>query len=170
MPTDPDWPPPDYCCAILEDRRGRLLLQRRGPDARRAANRVTCLGGSREADEPPDDCIRRELAEEIGHVPARLDRRLVLVVEGKLVAWFYRGGLAVAIDELVLEPGLDVLLAGREELADLPMHPWHKAAIEAEARGEARLVVPATPPVVAEGSAAQRRDPPEPEGPGGSRS
>lgn len=133
---------PDYCCVILTDGEGRLILQRRGPDARRAANRITCLGGKREPDEDPLTCIRRELIEEIGQAPTRLDLSVMLTVEGGLTAWFYRGELNHPVEELVLEPGIAVMLARPEELGGLPVHPWHAVAIEADRRGEATVVVP----------------------------
>jgi 8-oxo-dGTP pyrophosphatase MutT (NUDIX family) len=144
MSPSPAITPPDYCCAILEDRDGRLLLQWRGPDARRAPGRITCLGGAREPDEAPDACLRRELQEEIGWVPDPLELRVVLEVEGTLTAWFYRGPLDVSLDQLRLEPGLRVILATRSELADLPLAPWHRAVIEAEAQGETRVRIPSS--------------------------
>lgn len=132
---------PDYCCAILEDPEGQLLLQCRGPDAKHAPGQLTCLGGARKRGEAPEACLRRELWEEIGWTPEHLERRVVLVVEGRLVAWFYRGTLDVDPVRLRYEPGLNVILKTRKELPGLPLSPWHRAAIEAEARGEARVTL-----------------------------
>jgi 8-oxo-dGTP pyrophosphatase MutT (NUDIX family) len=140
MASTPDAPAvgpglPDYCCAILVAPDGRLLLEWRGPEARRAANRITCLGGEREPGEDPEAAVRRELREEIGWVPDRLERRVTLEVVGRLTAWFYRATFDGEITDLVPEPGVRPILLRREELDGLPVAPWHKAVLDADARG-----------------------------------
>src|SRR5579859_7212422 len=62
-------PWPKYVCAILEDAEGRFLLESRLDDARLAAGRLTCFGGRREDDESPEECLRRELREELNWEP-----------------------------------------------------------------------------------------------------
>ncbi|MBI3866338.1 MAG: NUDIX domain-containing protein, partial [Planctomycetia bacterium] len=87
----PDWP--KYVCAILEDAEGRLLLESRPDDARLAAGRLTCFGGLREAGESPEECLRRELREELAWEPATIEMRVALRVAGELTAWFYLAAL-----------------------------------------------------------------------------
>ncbi len=124
-----DWP--RYVCAILEDVEGRLLLESRPDDARLAAGRLTCFGGRREAAETPEECLRRELREELGWEPRQLDMRVALWVAGELVAWFYHARLDVAIDQLRIAPGFEARLVAPAELAELPVSPWHAAVLDA---------------------------------------
>lgn len=135
--------PPDYCCAILETADGRLLMEWRGPEATRAAGKITFLGGRREPGEGPIAAIFRELREEIGWVPDRLERAVVLEVEGRLTAWFYQGPFPGSLDDLTPEPGLRPILVGPDELATLPLAPWHRAALEAFRDGRDFVQVPA---------------------------
>jgi hypothetical protein len=58
---------------------GRIVP--RHDDARLAAGRLTCFGGRREADETPEDCLRRELREELNWEPKNLVRTLLLIGE-----------------------------------------------------------------------------------------
>lgn len=62
--------PAAYACAIISDPRRGLLLEFRGPNARHAAGQLTCFGGRREDGESIEDCLRRELLEEINYSPA----------------------------------------------------------------------------------------------------
>ncbi len=124
-----DWP--QYACAILEDAEGRLLLESRPSDARLAAGRLTCFGGRREAAETPEECLRRELREELSWGPRTLEKRVALRVGGELMAWFYHATLDVDIDQLCVAPGFAALLVSRQELSDLPVSPWHEAALGA---------------------------------------
>ena len=120
---------PEYVCAILEDVEGRLLLESRPEDARLAAGRLTCFGGRREAGETPEECLRRELREELTWEPQTFDKRVELCVAGDLVAWFYHAVLDVGIDQLRVTPGYKALLVSRQELAALPVSPWHAAVL-----------------------------------------
>ena len=132
---------PDYCCAILKAPDGRLLLEWRGPEARRAAGRITCIGGQREKGEGPEDALRRELGEEIGWVPDRLERRVILEVVDRLTAWFYAATFDGRSEDLVPEQGTRLLLVAPDELAGLPVSPWHRAVLEAEAKGLDRVTI-----------------------------
>jgi 8-oxo-dGTP pyrophosphatase MutT (NUDIX family) len=129
-----DWP--KYVCAILEDAQGRLLLESRPDDARLAAGRLTCFGGRREAAESPEECLRRELREELSWEPRTLEKRVSLWVAGDLVAWFYHAVLDVEIDQLRIAPGFKAVLVSRVALSEfalseIPVSPWHRAALGA---------------------------------------
>lgn len=127
---------PQYVCAILEDATGRLLLELRPDDARHAAGRLTCFGGLREPGETPEECLRRELREELNWEPLKLEKRIELWVGGDLVAWFYHAELTVGIDALRIAPGFKALLVSPPALRDLPISPWHAAILEAWFQGK----------------------------------
>lgn len=126
---------PRYCCAILETADGRLLLELRPPTAARAAGRITCFGGTREPGESPEACIRRELCEELGWCPERIEHVLVLRREGRVLAWFYRAEAPPDEGVIRTEPGYAAVWAHRTELASVDLSPWHRAALEAYASG-----------------------------------
>jgi 8-oxo-dGTP pyrophosphatase MutT (NUDIX family) len=127
---------PHYVCAIVEDAEGRLLLESRPDGARLAAGKLTCFGGLREADETPEQCLRRELREELNWSPRALEKRVELWVAGELVAWFYYAELDVEIDRLRPAPGHEARLVSREELSSLPVSPWHAAVLRAWMEGK----------------------------------
>lgn len=129
----PNWP--QYVCAILEDAEGRLLLESRPDDARFAAGRLTCFGGRREAAESPEECLRRELREELSWEPQALEKRVALWVVHNLVAWFYHGVLDVGTEQLRIEPGRKARLVSRLALPELPVSPWHAAVLSAWLEG-----------------------------------
>ena len=124
-----NWPP--YVCAILEDAEGRLLLEQRPDDARLAAGRLTCFGGRRENGETPEECLRRELCEELAWEPQALEMQVELWVAGNLVAWFYHAAFDVGTDQLRVTPGFQALLVPRGELAEHCISPWHVAVLDA---------------------------------------
>lgn len=122
---------PKYCCAILEAPDGTLLLERRPPDARRAAGNITCFGGAREEEEAPEACIRRELLEELGWRVGDVERVLILHRAGGVLAWFYRAAAPDRAVPLVTEEGYEALWVRRDELHATPLSPWHRAALNA---------------------------------------
>ena len=132
---------PKYVCAILEDAEGHLLLESRRDDARLAAGRLTCFGGRREPGETPEECLRRELREELSWEPQTIEKRVELWVAGELVAWFYHAVLDAGIDQLRVAPGCKALLISRLELSARPVSPWHAAVLDAwmEGRSTAEL-------------------------------
>ena len=145
-PAHPSWP--GYCCAILRDERGRYLLERRADDAKDAPGMLGCFGGKREPGEHPDRCLRREIKEELGWSMGALHLsvavRLMVQSSGarpeRVVAWFYKGKGPRAGLALQTLPGSAVVWATSEELAGslrAEVSGWHRAALEAEARGDA---------------------------------
>lgn len=135
MSADPsDWP--RYCNAILRDPSGRYLLELRSIHETEVPGQITCFGGGRQPGEHPDDCIRRELAEELGVSTIMLDLCVVLRSrrDGAAISWFYRGA---APDPAVIrpEPGVVVVRHSWDELAALPVGGWNRAALAAERRG-----------------------------------
>jgi len=131
----PTWP--QYVCAILEDSDGRLLMESRPHNARFAPGRLTCFGGRREADESPEECLRRELREELDWEPRAFDKRVELWVAGDLIAWFYHAVFDIPVDELRVTAPHQCTLVSRAELPNLPVSPWHAAVLVAWIEGRA---------------------------------
>jgi hypothetical protein len=67
--------------------------------------------------------------------PRTLEKKVELWVAGELVAWFYHAVLDVGIDRLCITPGYKAMLVSRRSLADLPVSPWHAAALGAWLEG-----------------------------------
>jgi 8-oxo-dGTP pyrophosphatase MutT (NUDIX family) len=130
---------PQYVCAILEDPEGRLLLESRPDGALLAAGRLTCFGGRREAYETPEECLRRELREELNWEPRTIEKRVELWIAGDLVAWFYHAVLDVEPEQLDIAPGYQALLVPRQELSSHPVSPWHAAVLGAWLAGESAV-------------------------------
>ncbi|MDA3962465.1 MAG: NUDIX domain-containing protein [Planctomycetota bacterium] len=80
---------PAYVCAILLDRHGRLLMERRYPKQSLAARHLTCFGGGREFHEQPLMALRRELREELAWCPSRFGPSIDLYVLRSWIARFY---------------------------------------------------------------------------------
>lgn len=132
-----DWP--EYSCAILEDGEGRLLLEERPDSARFAAGKLTCFGGRREAGESPEQCLRRELREELNWEPARVDRCVELWIAGAPKAWFFHATLVAPFDLSKIAPGHRGVFVSKESLPQLPVSPWHAAVLAAWLAGETRV-------------------------------
>ena len=136
---DAGWP--RYCCAILRDERGRYLLEKRPDHDDDLPGKLVCFGGGREPDEHPDASIRRELVEELGIAPERLEFCVRLMgTSGRVIGWFYRGE-APRPEQIVTEAGVEAVWADWDELRLLPVGLWNLAAIEAERRGEPVAIV-----------------------------
>jgi 8-oxo-dGTP pyrophosphatase MutT (NUDIX family) len=73
------------------------------------------FGGHLDPDETPEQAIRRELLEEIGYVPPRLDFFCRMETEQSIRHVFY-GPLTVAPGDLRLNEGWDLGLATVEEI------------------------------------------------------
>jgi 8-oxo-dGTP pyrophosphatase MutT (NUDIX family) len=132
---------PRYCCAILVDSRGNLVLERRSPHDPIAGGMLACFGGGREADETPEDTIRRELREELGFAPQPFGRDAVAFVLHTPMgeAWFYQlvgpeEGAAQAV-----EPGCGVEWIAEHHLLTHHTHElaaWHHVMFRARSAGE----------------------------------
>jgi 8-oxo-dGTP pyrophosphatase MutT (NUDIX family) len=136
---NPDWPP--YSCLILESLDGRLILERRPASAKRAAGSVTCFGGTREAGETPDECLVRELEEELGWRPVEFTRTVDLWRGGQPLAWFYFARFPHEDVPAHREEGHSTLILARSELLVPPVSPWHGAALRAHFSGESSVSV-----------------------------
>jgi 8-oxo-dGTP pyrophosphatase MutT (NUDIX family) len=132
---------PQYVCAILEDAEGRLLLESRPDNALLAAGRLTCFGGRCEEGESPEQCLQRELREELGWVPRQFEKRVELWIAGELVAWFYYAVLDAGIDQLSPAPGCQAQLITREEFSSAPLSPWHAAVLGAWLEGKTTVAL-----------------------------
>jgi 8-oxo-dGTP pyrophosphatase MutT (NUDIX family) len=139
-------PFPDYCCAILRNPSGLYLMEKRPVfEADPQRPRITCFGGTRHDNEHPDDCIRRELLEELGWTinPSALEFRLRLTGtrnnQPREIAWFYRTAAPSDESALTLEPGVEALWLTFEQTQELSVSAWHRVALAAERAGE-RLV------------------------------
>ena len=136
IPVSSVWP--DYACAILPARPGCLWMEERPLSARFAPGLWTCFGGQREAGETPEECLRRELHEELHWTPGELNKQVELWVEGHPIAWFFLvGPTPTAAD---LEPrGYPAREVALRDLPQLPISPWHRAVLLAWQEGQSRV-------------------------------
>lgn len=130
---------PAYACAVIEDARGRLLLELRAPDARRAADRMTCFGGGREAGETAEQALVREMREELGWAPPAVAACCDLHGrDGRWIARFFRCPWDGA--PIRCEPDVVPVWAPWSALPALPVSPWHQAVLEAVRAGRDQAV------------------------------
>ena len=133
---------PIWVCIIL--RRGnQILMEKRGPEAKRAAGRLTCFGGKRETNEQPLACVLRECQEELQWRPSPDVTQHVcdLYVDQKLIAYFYLAPGPTAEEEttLVYEPGRQGVWIEEENVTELEsVSPWHTSVFEALKQGRTR--------------------------------
>ncbi len=113
---------------ILVDGHGRFLVNRRArgvkvqdefhhPARPYLAGRWAILAGYIERGETPEETARRELGEEIGHVPERL--HLVTRATWPRPVYLYAAGLRLPLEELHLGEGLEHRLVTLAEAASL---------------------------------------------------
>ncbi len=146
MPFDLD--APEYCCAILRDRAGRYLIERRPAHSVHQPRRLTCFGGGREPCESPEVCIRRELREELAWGEGLIDslalRRAVrLETRARFIAWFFVGEPVDPSWPIRCEHGYEATWVSEARLlGEASLSSWHKAAICAWIAGEPVAVVP----------------------------
>lgn len=119
---------PAYCCAILLDGRGALVLEKRPDDDADAPGRLTCFGGGRDGDEEPLACLRRELLEELGFALGQA-RHVLTLHTPKGPAWFYEAGGPEQGTVVTREAGHGVCWVGRGELFAQHLADWHRAAL-----------------------------------------
>jgi 8-oxo-dGTP pyrophosphatase MutT (NUDIX family) len=134
---------PDYCCAIIQNRLGWILLQLRPSTARFAANQLTCFGGMRKSDEDPMTCLRRELNEELSWLPDAAEECCQLWQGDHFIAQFYRA----LCDRTTIsaEPGHCPLWAPWKSLPGLPLSPWHRQVLAAVSRGRGHVDLSLSP-------------------------
>lgn len=116
-----------------------MLFERRSVEELEAAGMLTCFGGGLEPDEEPEAGLRRELREELGWEPRRLEFRVALWVADELVAWFYRGDLDVPLESLRPSSGHAPMLISPVEMEQAAISRWHRAVIEADRQGRPRV-------------------------------
>ncbi|MDJ1183999.1 NUDIX hydrolase [Roseofilum casamattae] len=75
------------------------------------------FGGHLEPGESPDRGMERELLEEIGYCPPRLEKFGCDTDEG-IIRHIYHGRLTVGLEELVLQEGMDMGLLSPEQVRD----------------------------------------------------
>ncbi|MFK8185645.1 MAG: NUDIX domain-containing protein [Phormidesmis sp.] len=73
------------------------------------------FGGHNEDNENPTEAMKRELLEEIGYVPPKLDL-FRIHEDDKMRRYFYYGALTVPISELALNEGQDLALCSVAEI------------------------------------------------------
>jgi 8-oxo-dGTP pyrophosphatase MutT (NUDIX family) len=132
-------PWPAYCCLILRTVDGHFLLERRPEPEHLRIGGLTCLGGGREPDESPEDCLRRELREEVAWVPSAFQPALTFTVAGQLVAWFYTATLPPGLDLSHQEPGHSLELVPPEAATGPRISRWHRAVLDAYLQGQSQV-------------------------------
>ncbi len=135
--------PPAYCCAILVDGQGQLVLEVRPDNDANAPGRLTCFGGGREGDEEPLACLRRELMEELGFALGEAKHVLTLHTPNG-PAWFYEAAGPEHGAVVAREAGHSVRWVGRGELFAERLADWHRAALVGWCAGLAEAWVEAT--------------------------
>lgn len=126
---------PDYACAIVRDARDNFLLQLRPGNATHAAGQLTCFGGRREPGETAEECLTRELDEELGWRPTSIPPAAVYLRDAQhLIATFHQLLLPAGIT-VHTEPGFAAVWAPPASLPGLPVSPWHRLVLEALCRG-----------------------------------
>lgn len=123
---------------ILVDEVGRYIMERRPPEEALRTGGLTCLGGGRLADEHPDDCLRRELMEEIGWAPVAIERVATLTVGTRRIAWFYKAKYTGATP-VHREAGYAIELITVEDTTGERVSHWHRAVFSGIQQGETEI-------------------------------
>lgn len=104
--------------AILKSPDGRFLMQLRDGNPKiQYRNYWTSFGGTVEPGETPEQCVRRELQEEIGFTPKQVNLWKVLPWENYLVHIF-EVPIDKDIQDLTLAEGADMRFFTKEEILD----------------------------------------------------
>lgn len=135
---------PEHACAILVDHRGRLALQLRPPGVRHAPEQLTCFGGKREPGENAEECLVRELAEELAWRPESFVPAVDLVKGDRWIARFFQAQLPESV-HLRVEPGFALIRVPLPALPGLPVSSWHVRVLAAWQAGHDRVDLVANP-------------------------
>jgi 8-oxo-dGTP pyrophosphatase MutT (NUDIX family) len=130
--------PPRYCCAILCDRGGWYVLERRPASDPDAPGRLTFFGGGREDGEGALECLAREVWEELGFaVDTSRAQRVFTLATPSGPAWFYVAPGPEPETVRAAEAGYAAVWLTQEQVTAATLADWHRAAWEGVLAGRA---------------------------------
>lgn len=127
---------PDYACAIIHVGDDELLFEQRGTDARYAAGQLTCFGGRRHEGESVEDCLLRELQEELQWQPDSFNKACELWLGDRYIADFFDCALDLPVASLRCEHGRSAVVISAAYINEAALSPWHRAVLEGLAAGK----------------------------------
>lgn len=125
--------PPPYCCAILYCPERGYLLEQRPMGIRDAPGMITCFGGGREQGEVPEECVRRELHEELGIDPGPLSLRVRFFINNRETAWFFEGAAPRTLEGATGALVRRAVWVSAVDLGTARLSGWHRPVLLAHA-------------------------------------
>jgi len=103
---------------ILEDNKGRILLQLRYDKIKQFPNCWVLLGGALEGDETPEQAIKREIKEEIGVELKNFEHFKNFNYKNFNQSFFYKK-MDLNLEKIELKEGKEIRFYSKEEINNL---------------------------------------------------